>query len=115
VKNSFVVNYAMHSWLIAMGVSISGPWGLFLIAVGSRILGSMLDRGIIELDITIDHLKQAAKDPQWRYQVGKIYSKTVSKVFDEKEKDEIRRQYMEVLNQYAIFANTPIVSDNQNP
>lgn len=105
----------MHSWLIAMGVSVSGPWGLFLIAVGSRILGSMLDRGIIELDITLDHLKQAAKDPQWRDQVGKIYSKTVSKVFTEGEKDEIRRQYMEVLKQYAVFSNTPIVSDYQNP
>lgn len=105
----------MHSWLIAMGVSVSGPWGLFLIAVGSRIIGSMVDKGIIELDITIDHIKQAAKDPQWRDQISKIYSKTLLKVYTESEKDEIRKQYMEVLKSYATFSNTPILSDNQYP
>lgn len=105
----------MHSWLIAMGVSVSGPWGLFLIAVGCRILGSMLDKGIIELDITLDHIKQAAKDPQWRDQVAKIYAKTILKVYTESEKDEIRKQYMEVLKHYATFSNNPILSDNKYP
>lgn len=96
-----------------MGVSVSGPWGFLLIAIGSRILGSMLDKNIIRLDLTLDHLKEAAKDPMWREQVGKIYSKAIERVYTDAEKEVIRRQYMDTLKQYATFVDS--MSDNQNP
>lgn len=65
----------------------------------------MLDKGIIQLDIQIDKLKEALKDPQWRDAAEKAYKKASAKVYTEEEKDAIRKQYLDALSKYATYGN----------
>lgn len=73
----------------------------------------MLDRGLIVLDIKIDKIKEALKDPQWREAAGKAYAKATAGVKTESEKDEIRKEYLAALSKYATYGNG--VPDNKHP
>lgn len=110
MKNSFVVNYAVNLWLTAMGVPpfLSGIIGFF----ARRFLGDMLDRGLILIDIQIDRLREALKDPQWRAAAEKAYNLAQARVYTEEEKDAIRKQYQKALADYATYRNG--LPDNQN-
>lgn len=101
MKNSFTVQYAVHLWIASLGIAGFPATALGFIA--AYVLGSMLDRGIVSLDISIDRLKQALKNPQWRAAAEAAYRKATSKVYTEKEKDEIRKQYLAALDAYISF------------
>lgn len=110
MKNSFIINYATNLWLVSVGAT--GPLGAFLAFFITRILGDMADRGLIKLDIAIDRVKEALKDPQWREAALKAYNKASDKVYTEEEKDEIRKEYMAALSAYATYGNG--VPDNKH-
>lgn len=103
MKNSFVVNYAVHLWLAAMGVS--GFWGGFVAFFATRLLGSMLDKGLILVDIQLDKLQQALKDSEWRDAAQKAYNLASARVYTEEEKNAIREQYKKALASYATYGN----------
>lgn len=94
-----------------MGVA-GGPLGAFLGFILSIILGKMLDNGLIVLDIQIDKVKEAMKDPQWRAAAEKAYKTAVARVYTEEEKNVIRKQYLEALARYATYGNG--LPDNKN-
>lgn len=110
MKNSFVVQYAVHLAVAAFGLS-GIPATLFAF-VATRILGVMLDRGIIVLDIQIDRIKEALKDPQWRAAAEKAYMNATARVYTEEEKIAIRKQYLDALAKYATYGNG--LPDNKN-
>ena len=103
LKNSFVVNYAVHMWIASM--SISGPLGAFVAFFAKRILGDMIDRGLIVVDIQIDKLKQALKDKQWKEAALKAYNHASARVYSEAEKDAIRKEYLDALSKYATYGD----------
>lgn len=103
MKNSFIVQYAVHMGLAALG--LTGPLGALVAFFASWFLGTLLDEGLIVLDIQIDKWKEAMKDPKWRDAALKAYNKASSKVLTEKEKDEVRQQYIDALGDYAAFGN----------
>ncbi len=103
MKNSFAVQYSVNLLLAALG--LSGPLGMLVGLVLRVFLGEMLDRGLITLDIQIDKLKEAIKDPQWREAALKAYEKASSKVHTEGEKDAIRKEYTDALAAYATYGN----------
>ena len=65
----------------------------------------MLEKGVIVLDITIDKLKEAMKEKEWREAAEKAYAHASEKVFTEEEKDAIRKEYLKALSDYATFSN----------
>lgn len=87
----------------ALGLSGFGAWIFGLVA--ANVLGVMLDRGIIVMDIGIDKLKEALKDPQWRAAAEKAYKKASARVYTEEEKNAIRKQYIDALSKYATYGN----------
>lgn len=99
MKNSPTLKLAVSLWLAASG--ITGLPASILSFLAVAILGNMLDRGIILLDIQIDKIREAMKDERWREQATKIYGKAMEKVYTEKEKDEIRKAYLDALGEYA--------------
>lgn len=84
---------------------LSGIPATIFAFVASRILGEMLDRGIIVLDIQIDKIKEALKDPQWREAAQKAYEKASARVYTEEEKNAIRKEYLDALAKYATYGN----------
>jgi len=101
MRNSFTVQYAVHLWIAAIG--LAGFPAMIVGFIASYVLGSMLDIGIVNLDIQIDKLKQAMKDPQWRKAAEAAYKKASSGVYTEEEKDAIRKEYLAALDAYISF------------
>ena len=105
MKNSPTLQLIVEIWLSYMGIR-----GLFAKIVSSTltlILGSMIDKKVIlPIDIHQDARKQAMKDPVWRERANALWSKAMSKVYSEEEKDAIRKQYLEALGDYASLADS---------
>lgn len=103
MKDSPTLKLAVQLWLASIGVT--GLPATFLTFVAALVVGSMLDKGIIVIDIQIDKIREAMKDKRWREQATKLYGKALAKVYTEKEKDEIRKAYMDALGEYASLAD----------
>ena len=111
MKDSFIVQLSVHTWIAGLGLSAFPAAVLGLVA--RTILGAMADRGIVKLDIGLDALEQARKDPKWRAGAEKLWKKTTAGVYTEKEKDEIRKQYLDALGDFVEFGDG--LRDNKNP
>lgn len=74
------------------------------------VLGALLDRGIIVVDIQLDKLKEGLKEIEWKTAIEKAYGDALKKVYSEEEKNAIRKEYLDALSKYASFGNG--VSDN---
>lgn len=109
MKNSFIVEFAVSLWLKQMG--IGGPLASLISFIAKRILGDLLDKGIIILDLSIDSISQAMKESEWREAAQKAYSKAQRRVLNEGEKHEIRREYLDALSRYATLSR---VSNDRN-
>ena len=103
MRDSFVVQYAVHLWVAAAG--ITGFWAPIVTWIAAYFLGDFVDRGIVMLDLKIDKLKEALKDPQWHSAALKAYNKSISRVYTEEEKNAIREEYRKALSDYAGFGN----------
>ena len=103
MKDSPTLKLAVQLWLAASGVT--GLPATILAFIAVAILGNMLDKGIILLDIQIDKIREAMKDERWRDQATKLYGKALARVYTEKEKDEIRKAYLDALGDYATIAD----------
>lgn len=99
MKDSFIVNFALHLWLAHFG--IAGPLADLISFFGTRFLGSLLDRGILVIDLTLDSIKLALKEDQYRKLAEAAYKKAIAKVYTEGEKDEVRKQYLDALRDFA--------------
>jgi hypothetical protein len=103
-KNLFVVHYASNVWVASLG--LTGPFGALVAFLIRLAMGDMLDRGIILADITLDKLKEALKEPQWKEAALKAYKSAIAKPkLSEEEKDVIREQYLDALSKYATYGN----------
>lgn len=103
MKNSPTLELAIQLWLASAGITGFPAWVLTIIALS--VVGNMLDRGIILIDIRHDKIKEAMKDKRWRDKATKIYGKAIARVYTEKEKDEIRKTYLDTLGDYASLAD----------
>lgn len=110
MKNSFTVQYAVH--LLTASLGLTGPLGALFSIFSKYILGELLDRGLVVIDIKIDKLQEALKDSQWRDAALKAYEKATAKVYTEGEKDAIRKEYLDALSAYATYGNGML--DNKN-
>lgn len=111
MKNSFLVQYSLSSLLVSLG--IGGPFGALITFVGGWLLGALLDHGLVKIDIMLDNLHEALKDPKWREAALKYSVEASARVYTEEEKQVIREKYEQALATYATYGNG--VPDNSNP
>lgn len=103
MKESPTLKLVIGIWIAKLG--LVGLPASALTFIASLVLGSMLDKAIIKIDVFLDTIREAMKDPKWRDEATKLYNKASSRVYTEKEKDEIRKQYLDALGDYASLAD----------
>ena len=84
-------------------MGVSGPFGVLLTFIITNVLGALLDKGIVQIDITIDSLQEAMKSKAWRKEALSVYNEAIGKVHTEEQKNVIRKQYQDILSRYATF------------
>jgi hypothetical protein len=103
MKNSFVVKFGVSLWLASMG--ITGFWIYPLRFIAEWIIGSAVDQGILQIDLSIASIKVAMQDEQYKTLAKEAYSNAMAKVYTEEEKVKIRLQYLNVLRDFARVGN----------
>ncbi len=103
MKNSFVVKFGVGLWLTSMGVA--GWWAIPIRWIAESIIGSALDLGILQIDLTIASIKVAIQDDKYKELAEKAYAHATARVYTEEEKVAIRRQYQEVLRDFGSIGN----------
>lgn len=103
MRNSFVIRFLVSKWLPLLGVT--GFWAGPLGWVAAWILGDLADRGLVKLDLRIDQLKEALKDEKWKKEAGEYYAKAGARLYTEEEKNAIRKEYLDLLADYAGFGD----------
>lgn len=98
----------MGLWLTSIG--LTGPVGAIVGFIATKILESVLDKGILKIDLTIDSIKVAMQEEQYKKLAEAAYGKATARVYTEVEKDAIRKQYLDALRDFARFGNG--LSDN---
>ena len=101
MRDSFIVQLAVKLMIAQLGIGSLGAF--FLAPIAAWILGVLLDRGIVKIDLTIDSIKEAMKEPEWRKFAKEAYEHSSSRVYTMEEKIAIRNEYLAALRKYATF------------
>jgi len=109
VKNSFVVQLGVGLWLASFG--ITGVWADFLAYPLSWFIGSLVDKGIYKIDITLNAIRTGDQMDKYKELAKKAHDKAVARVYTEEEKRAIRQQYLDTIRDFARFGSLP----NNNP
>ncbi|MGL4556175.1 MAG: hypothetical protein ACRCV5_01635 [Afipia sp.] len=100
MKNSFIVRVAVKLTLMKLGV----PPGFFLellTSIGAFFLGAAVDKGIIQLDVTFDGLKEATNVEEFKKQAALEYQRARRKALTPSEKIKVRDDFRRTLEPIA--------------
>lgn len=93
----------MGLWLTSIGVT--GFWAGPLGWIASIILGSILDRGILAIDLSVSSIRVALEDNQYRALAKQAYAHATARVYTEAEKGAIRKQYLDVIAKFGAVGD----------
>lgn len=109
MKNSFTVQLGVGIWLASWG--ITGIWADFFSYPLSWFVGSLIDKGIFVIDLTVNAIKTGMQLEKFKELAKKAHEKATARVYTEEEKRAIRQQYLETIRDFARFGRVP----NNNP
>jgi hypothetical protein len=102
-KDLFIVRLGVTLLLGRFG--IVGPLANLLGSVLRMAIGLLMEDGIFLIEISVDAYKEGRKLKEFEKAATEAYQKATAKVYDEKEKDEIRKQYLEIIARIGAVGN----------
>lgn len=110
MKNSFIVRFAIELWYSAlMGAwPVGAPFLAFIRPLVepliAQLLGSFVDFGILQLDLSADSIKIGLERKEYRADIERVYAKAMARVYTEEEKRAIRSEYLRILAKFGRVA-----------
>lgn len=98
----------LGSSLILGKFGIVGPLADFIGVFLRGILGTIVETGIFQLDLTLDSLREGMKEKDFIKDATAAYEKATAKVYDEKTKNEIRKQYLDIISRFGNVGDSPL-------
>lgn len=102
-KDLFIVRLGVTLLLGRFG--IVGPLANLLGSILRMILGLLMEDGIFLIEISVDAYKEGRKLKEFEKAATEAYQKATAKVYEEKEKDAIRKQYLEIISRIGAVGN----------
>lgn len=78
-----------------------GPLGSILAHFARGFLGVLADKGILNLDLTLDSIRIGAERKEYREDALKAFEKASARVYTEEEKRAIREEYLKILRKFG--------------
>lgn len=97
----------LGSALILGKFGIVGPVADFVGVFLRGILGLIMETGVFQLDLLLDSYREGAKIPEFEKAATEAYAKATAKIYDEEQKNAIRKQYLEILSKIVPVGNGP--------
>lgn len=70
-------------------------------------IGLLMEVGIFRIDLLLDAYREGKKLKEFTEQATKIYEETIARVYDEAKKNEIRKQYLEIVSRIGVVGSGP--------
>lgn len=103
MRDSFLAQLGASLWLASFG--ITGVLSQFLSPLVAWVIGDMIDKGIYVIDLTLNAVKTGMQMEQFKELAEAAYQRASARVYTEEEKVEIRKQYLDVIRDFARFGN----------
>ncbi len=102
-KNLFITHFAVGLLISSLG--LPGWLSLILGFFGEKLLGALLDEGILIADLSISSLKVAMSESEYKDEAEKAYATATARVYTEAEKAVIRAQYLDAISRFGAVGN----------
>lgn len=106
-KNRDLFIVRLGSALLLTKFGIVGFAATVLGRVLTGALGLFIEFGIYKIDLLLDAIEEGRKLKEFEEIATKIYNETVAKVHDEAKKNEIRKQYLEIISKIGPVGRGP--------
>lgn len=106
-KDMFIVQLGSALLLTSFGIATGGVAGVVLGFLLRGFLGVFVEKGIFVIDLTLDSLREGAKLKEFEKAATEAYNKATAKVYNEDEKQAIRKQYLEIISRIGTVGNGP--------
>lgn len=106
-KNRNMFTVQLGSTLLLANFGIVGFLGVILRWFVAGVVGVLIEEGVFLIDITLDKLKEGAKIPEFEKAANEAYKKATAKVYDEAEKQKIRKQYLDIVGKIVPVGDGP--------
>lgn len=105
-RDSFIARLGVTLLLGQFGIvgPLANLIGFFL----RGIVGLLIEDGTFLLDISLDAYREGKKIPEFEKAATDAYAKATAKIYDEATKNEIRKQYLEILSKIVPVGNGPV-------
>lgn len=103
-KDLFYIRLGVSLTLSRFG--IQGPLEKFLSFILCGFLGLLHDEGIFLIDIGLDAYREGQKLEEFKVKAREIYERTKKRVYDEQEKERIRKEYLDIIKRIGVVGKS---------
>lgn len=106
-RDMFAVNLGSNLLLAQLGIVpgtfVAKVLGFFV----KGFLGFIMDSGVFLIDVTLDSLREGRKLKEFTVAATAAYEEATAKIYDENEKQRIRKKYLEIISRIGVVGNGP--------
>lgn len=106
-KNRDMFTVRLGSALLLAKLGIVGFPATILSRLLRGVLGLFIEFAIFKIDLLLDAIKEGRKLKEFEEIAERVYRETTAKVFDEAKKNEIRKQYLEIISKIGVVGDSP--------
>lgn len=68
-------------------------------------LGVLIEDGTFIVDVALDAYREGRKLEEFKEMASKAYDKATAKIYDEEQKNAIRKEYLDIISRIGIVGN----------
>lgn len=106
-RNSFTAQLGTALLLGSFGIATGSFAGVAIGYVLRGVLGVFLEKGILIIDLSIISLDEGRKLEEFKITASAAYAKATAKVYDEKQKEKIRQEYLQIISKFGFVGDGP--------
>ncbi len=104
-RDLFIVR--LGTSLILARFGLVGFLGQFVGFFVRSLLGLLIEDGTFLIDVGLDAYREGQKLKEFETAAREAYAKATAKIYDEATKNEIRKQYQDIISRIGVVGNGP--------
>lgn len=81
--------------------NLTGPLAAFPNFILRSFMGAAIEAGVFQVDLMLDSYREGEKLAEFKIEARAAYAKAMARLYTEEEKNEIRKQYRELIKKFA--------------
>lgn len=104
-RDSFTAQLGTALLLSTFGIATGSFGGIVLGFLLRGVVGIFLEKGILVIDLSLISIDEGRKLKEFKAEAEAAYARATAKVYDEKQKEKIRKEYLEIIAKFGTVGN----------